>query len=56
MVGQILPNNNEMCYSNFSPKFSQLNTALDPQFGAQNLHSAHCSNSFVFGKNYPNFD
>jgi hypothetical protein len=27
MVGQILPNNNEKCYSNFSPKFSQLNTA-----------------------------
>jgi hypothetical protein len=28
MVGQILPNNNEKCYSNFSPKFYQLNTAL----------------------------
>jgi hypothetical protein len=28
MVGQILPNNNEKCYSNFSPKFSQLTTAL----------------------------
>jgi hypothetical protein len=28
MVGQILLNNNEKCYSNFSPKFSQLNTAL----------------------------
>jgi hypothetical protein len=28
MVEQILPNNNEKCYSNFSPKFSQLNTAL----------------------------
>jgi hypothetical protein len=27
MVEQILPNNNEKCYSNFSPKFSQLNTA-----------------------------
>jgi hypothetical protein len=27
MVGQILPNNNEKCYSNFSPHFSQLNTA-----------------------------
>jgi hypothetical protein len=32
MVGQILPNNNEKCYSNFSPKFSQLNTALVVQF------------------------
>jgi hypothetical protein len=29
MVGQILPNNNEKCYSNFSPKFSQLNTAYE---------------------------
>jgi hypothetical protein len=28
MVGQILPNNNEKCYSNFSPNFSQLNTPL----------------------------
>jgi hypothetical protein len=27
MIRQILPNNNEKCYSNFSPKFSQLNTA-----------------------------
>jgi hypothetical protein len=27
MVEQILPNNNEKCYSNFSPKFSQLNPA-----------------------------
>jgi hypothetical protein len=27
MAGQILPNNNEKCYSNFSPYFSQLNTA-----------------------------
>jgi hypothetical protein len=28
MVGQILPNNNEKRYSNFSPNFSQLNTPL----------------------------
>jgi hypothetical protein len=28
MVGQILPNNNEKCYCNFSPHFSQLNTAV----------------------------
>jgi hypothetical protein len=27
MIGQILPNNNEKYYSNFSPKFSQLNAA-----------------------------
>jgi hypothetical protein len=27
MVEQILPNNNQKCYSNFSPKFSHLNTA-----------------------------
>jgi hypothetical protein len=26
MVRQILPNNNEKCYSHFSPNFSQLNT------------------------------
>jgi hypothetical protein len=26
MVEQILPNNNEKCYSTFSHKFSQLNT------------------------------
>jgi hypothetical protein len=31
MVGQILPNNNENCYNNFSPKFSPLNTALVAQ-------------------------
>jgi hypothetical protein len=28
MVGQILPNNNEMCYGKFSPTFHQLNTPL----------------------------
>jgi len=28
MVEQILPNNNEKCYSNFSPQFPQLNAAL----------------------------
>jgi hypothetical protein len=28
MVGKILPNNNEKCYSNFSHKFPQLNTAM----------------------------
>jgi hypothetical protein len=27
MVEQILSNNNEKCYTNFSTKFSQLNTA-----------------------------
>jgi hypothetical protein len=27
MVEQILPNNNEKCYNNFSSNFSQLNTA-----------------------------
>jgi hypothetical protein len=26
MVGQILPNNNEKCYSNFSPQLFHLNT------------------------------
>jgi hypothetical protein len=26
MVGQILPNNNERCYSNFLSTFQQLNT------------------------------
>jgi hypothetical protein len=32
---------------------------LDPQFGsefAQCALNAHCSNSFVFAKNCPNFD
>jgi hypothetical protein len=28
MIGQILPNNNERCYSNFSLTFHQLNTPL----------------------------
>jgi hypothetical protein len=31
MVEQILPNNNEKCYSNFSHKFSQLNTAYETE-------------------------
>jgi hypothetical protein len=26
MIGQILPNNNERCYSNFSPTFREVNT------------------------------
>jgi hypothetical protein len=26
MIGQILPNNNERCYSNFSPAFCEMNT------------------------------
>jgi hypothetical protein len=26
MIGQILPNNNETCYSNFSPIFHEVNT------------------------------
>jgi hypothetical protein len=26
MIGQILPNNNETCYSNFSPTFREVNT------------------------------
>jgi hypothetical protein len=29
IVEQILPNNNEKCYSNFSPTLSQLNTAKE---------------------------
>jgi hypothetical protein len=28
MIGQILPNNNERCYSNFSPTFREVNTPL----------------------------
>jgi hypothetical protein len=26
MIGQILPNNNEICYNNFSPTFREVNT------------------------------
>jgi hypothetical protein len=26
MIGQILPNNNKRCYSNFSPTFHEVNT------------------------------
>jgi hypothetical protein len=33
MVEQILSNNNEKCYSNFLPYFSQLNTALNGKYG-----------------------
>jgi hypothetical protein len=29
MIGQILPNNNERCYSNFSPTFREVNTPSD---------------------------
>jgi hypothetical protein len=28
MIGQILPNNNERCYSNFSHTFREVNTPL----------------------------
>jgi hypothetical protein len=28
MIGQILPNNNERCYNNFSPTFREVNTPL----------------------------
>jgi hypothetical protein len=28
MIGQILPNKNERCYSNFSPTFREVNTRL----------------------------
>jgi hypothetical protein len=39
MVGQILPNNNEKCYSNFSPQLFHLNTP----FGKwQGLVWCHC--------------
>jgi hypothetical protein len=31
MIGQILPNNNERCYSNFSPTFREVNTPLVPE-------------------------
>jgi hypothetical protein len=28
MIGQILPNNNERCYINFSPTFREVNTPI----------------------------
>jgi hypothetical protein len=28
MIGQILSNNNERCYNNFSPTFREVNTAF----------------------------
>jgi hypothetical protein len=45
MVEQILPNNNEKCYSNFSPYFSQLNTALKDSSRSFRLN---CVISFIF--------
>jgi hypothetical protein len=48
MVGQILPNNNEKCYSNFSPKFSQLNTAQASHSTAGKLQLAtHCLTDYL---------
>jgi hypothetical protein len=34
MIGQILPNNNEKCYSNFSPTFREVNA---PRGSAEGL-------------------
>jgi hypothetical protein len=33
MIGQILPNNNERCYNNFSTAFYGVNTPIDVNFG-----------------------
>jgi hypothetical protein len=30
MIGQILPNNNERCYNNFSPTFREMNAPITP--------------------------
>jgi hypothetical protein len=35
MVGQILSNTNEMCYSNFSSTFHRVNTPIYSQFSYQ---------------------
>jgi hypothetical protein len=32
MIGQILPNNNERCYNNFSPTFREVNTPLHKEY------------------------
>jgi hypothetical protein len=47
MVGQILPNNNEKCYSNFSPNFPQLNTATFCRSGLAEKKTILCSKKTV---------
>jgi hypothetical protein len=55
MVGQILPNNNEKCYNNFSPHFSQLNTALDSAAAVPCVHDCRRSGPLmVVLSNQPN--